>query len=221
MNMIQSLAKEPTKPKRKKHIERLERELAELKSNQSRDQTIQDLLRRNTTIEIELIRLKEVMDAPRASLSSYEPGTTAGQLLFPDKFSSSTITATVYDGNLRTGSDAIPSTHRASFSGDYGSHHDYNQQYIPLSNNCESLASTISYAIPMPSPISTPSSLGDHSAGNIQTSMPTSVLPFSRTSFRNVCTIYGKEAIKVRYIEVDYLGAIPEMLDQPDMRYAK
>ncbi|KAJ9412679.1 hypothetical protein QL093DRAFT_2026934, partial [Fusarium oxysporum] len=60
------------------HIERLERELAELKSNQSRDQTIQDLLRRNTAIKIELVRLKEVMDAPRASLSSYEPGTTAG-----------------------------------------------------------------------------------------------------------------------------------------------
>uniref|UniRef100_A0A0D2YHQ7 BZIP domain-containing protein n=1 Tax=Fusarium oxysporum (strain Fo5176) TaxID=660025 RepID=A0A0D2YHQ7_FUSOF len=51
----------------KEYIERLERELAELKSNQSRDQTIQDLLRRNTAIERELIRIKEIMGAPAAS----------------------------------------------------------------------------------------------------------------------------------------------------------
>ncbi|KAK2667142.1 hypothetical protein RAB80_017563 [Fusarium oxysporum f. sp. vasinfectum] len=136
--------------------------------------------------------------------------------LFPDKFSTTT---TVCNGNLSTGSDAIPSTHRAPFSGDYNSHHDYNQQYIPLSNNCESLASTISCAIPFN--ISTPSSPGDYSAGNIQTSMPTSVLPFSNTSSSNICTIYDKDVIKMEYIEVDYLGAIPQALHQPSMRYSK
>ncbi|KAK7571608.1 hypothetical protein V3481_018819 [Fusarium oxysporum f. sp. vasinfectum] len=200
----------------KEHIERLERELAELKSDQGLDQTIQDLLRRNTAIERELIRLKEIMGAPTASLSCHEPSPTARQLLFPDKFSTTT---TVCNGNLSTGSDAIPSTHRAPFSGDYNSHHDYNQQYIPLSNNCESLASTISCAIPFN--ISTPSSPGDYSAGNIQTSMPTSVLPFSNTSSSNICTIYDKDVIKMEYIEVDYLGAIPQALHQPSMRYSK
>ncbi|EXM15403.1 hypothetical protein FOTG_16243 [Fusarium oxysporum f. sp. vasinfectum 25433] len=247
MNLIQSLSTEPMKPKRKikrvstltpeqlarkrandreaqrvirirtkEHIERLERELAELKSDQGLDQTIQDLLRRNTAIERELIRLKEIMGAPTASLSCHEPSPTARQLLFPDKFSTTT---TVCNGNLSTGSDAIPSTHRAPFSGDYNSHHDYNQQYIPLSNNCESLASTISCAIPFN--ISTPSSPGDYSAGNIQTSMPTSVLPFSNTSSSNICTIYDKDVIKMEYIEVDYLGAIPQALHQPSMRYSK
>ncbi|EXL66712.1 hypothetical protein FOPG_17138 [Fusarium oxysporum f. sp. conglutinans race 2 54008] len=200
----------------KEHIERLERELAELKSNQGLDQTIQDLLRRNTAIERELILLKEIMGAPTASLSCHEPSPTARQLLFPDKFSTTT---TVCNGNLSTGSDAIPSTYRAPFSGDYNSHHDYNQQYIPLSNNCESLPSTISCAIPFN--ISTPSSPGDYSAGNIQTSMPTSVLPFSNTSSSNICTIYDKDVIKMEYIEVDYLGALPQALHQPSMRYSK
>ncbi|KAH7190482.1 hypothetical protein DER44DRAFT_851431 [Fusarium oxysporum] len=179
----------------KEHIERLERELAELKRNQSRDQTIQDLLRRNTAIERELIRLKEIMGAPTASLSSHGPGLTARQLLFPNKLS----TTTVSNGNLSTGSDAIPSPHRVTFLGDYNSHHEYNQQYIPLSNNCESLASIISCAIP--SNISDPSSPGDYGAGNIQTSRSTSVLPFSNTSSSNICTIYNKDVIKIEYIE--------------------
>jgi hypothetical protein len=161
------------------------------------------------------------MGAPAALLSCHESGPTARQLLFPDKFSTTATTkttTTVCNGNLSTGSAAIPSTHRAPFSGDY-SHHDYNQQYIPLSNNCESLASTISCAIP--SNISTSSTPGDYSAGNIQTRMPTSVLPFSNTSSSNICTIYDKDIIKVEYIEVGYLGAIPQAFHQPDMRYGK
>ncbi|EXM14542.1 hypothetical protein V3481_012092 [Fusarium oxysporum f. sp. vasinfectum] len=210
----------------KEYIERLERELAELKSNQSRDQTIQDLLRRNTAIERELIRLKEITGAPAASLSCHESDPTARQLLFPDELSTTapqptttTTTTTVCNGNVSTGSAAISSTHRAPFSGDYNSHHDYNQQYIPLSNNCESLASTISCAVP--SNISTSSTPGDYSVRNIQTSMTTSVLPFSNTSSSNICTIYDKDVIKVEYIEVGYLGAIPQPLHQTDMRYGK
>jgi hypothetical protein len=81
------------------------------------------------------------------------------------------------------------------------------------------LASTISCAIP--SNISDPSSPGDYGAGNIQTSMPTSVLPFSNTSSSNICTIYNKDDIKIEYIEVGYHGVIPQALRQPDMRYGK
>lgn len=43
----------------KEHIERLERELEELKSKQHRDPTIQELMRRNKALEDELIRLRE------------------------------------------------------------------------------------------------------------------------------------------------------------------
>ncbi|EXL39761.1 hypothetical protein FOCG_17646 [Fusarium oxysporum f. sp. radicis-lycopersici 26381] len=196
--MIRSLSTEPAKPKRKgtrrvsaltpaqlarkrandreaqrairartkEHIERLlERELAELKSNQGRDQAIQELLCRNKAIEKELIRRKEIMGAPMASLSSPSPGLTPRQLSFPDKLS----TSTVCNGNLSTSSDAIPSARGAPFPGDYSCLHDYSQPYTPLSNNCKSLANTISY--PIPSNISTPSSSGDYSAGYIPTSV--------------------------------------------------
>jgi hypothetical protein len=197
----------------KEHIERLERELAELKSNQGRDQTIQDLLRRNTAIERELVRLKEIMGAPTASLSSHERPLTARQLLVPDKHS----TSAVCNGNLSTGSDAILS--HALFSRDYNSLHDYNQQYIPLSNNCEPLASTISCIIP--SNISTPSLPGGYSADHIQTSMPNSVLPFHNTSSSSIYTIYNKDIVKIEYIEVGHDSVIPQTLYQSDMRYGE
>ncbi|KAH7175126.1 uncharacterized protein B0J16DRAFT_405193 [Fusarium flagelliforme] len=243
--MIQPLSKEPAKPRRKKtrrvstltpeqlarkrandreaqrairirtreHIERLERELAELKSNQGRGQTIQDLLRRNTAIERELIRLKEIMGAPMASLSSHEAPLTARQPLCPDKLS----TSAVCNGNLSTGNDAIPSP--APFSRDYNILYDYNQQYIPLSNNCGHLASTISCT--NPSNISTPSSTGDYSAGQIQVSMPNSALPFYNTSSSRICTLYNKDVVKIEYIEGDYHGAIPRTLHQSDMMYCE
>lgn len=43
----------------KEHIERLERELEELKSRHSRDETVQDLLKRNKALERELMALRE------------------------------------------------------------------------------------------------------------------------------------------------------------------
>ncbi|KAH7231023.1 hypothetical protein BKA59DRAFT_461325 [Fusarium tricinctum] len=185
----------------KEHIERLERELVELRSNQRRDQTIQDLLRRNTAIERELIRLKEIMGAATASLSSHETLLTAQQSLCPDKLS----TSAVCNGNLSTGNDAIPST--TPFSRDYNILYDYSQQYIPLSNNCGHLASTISCT--NPSNISTPSSTGGYSAGQIQVSVPNSALPFYNNSSSRICTLYNKDVVKIEYIEGDYYGAIP------------
>ncbi|KAI3573389.1 hypothetical protein IWW34DRAFT_855528 [Fusarium oxysporum f. sp. albedinis] len=190
----------------KAHIKRLERELAEFKSNQGRDQTIQELLRRNKAIEKELIRLKEIMGAPMASLSSPAPGLTPRQLLFPDMLS----TSTVCNGSLSTGSDAIPSPRGAPFPGDYSCLHDYGQQYIPF---------TISY--PIPSNISTVSSSGDDSAGYIPTSVPTPVLPSNNTSSPSICATYNTDVINMEYIEVGHHGAIPQALRQPDMKYGE
>ncbi|KAI1639053.1 hypothetical protein F4809DRAFT_187175 [Biscogniauxia mediterranea] len=45
----------------KEHIENLEREIDELRSRQNRDQTIQELLRRNKALEEEVHRLREGM----------------------------------------------------------------------------------------------------------------------------------------------------------------
>ncbi|KAH7471515.1 hypothetical protein FOMA001_g13536 [Fusarium oxysporum f. sp. matthiolae] len=178
----------------KAHIKRLERELAEFKSNQGRDQTIQELLRRNKAIEKELIRLKEIMRTPMASLSS--PCTS-----------------------LSTGSDAIPSPRGAPFPCDYSCLHDYGQQYIPLSNNCESLASTIS--CPIPSNISTALSSGDDSAGYIPTSVPTPVLPSNSTSSSSIYTTYNTDVMSMECIEVGHQGAMPQALRQPDMQYGE
>ncbi|KAG7404266.1 hypothetical protein Forpe1208_v015646 [Fusarium oxysporum f. sp. rapae] len=184
----------------KRHIERLERELGELKSNQGRDQTIQELLHRNETVEKELIRLKEIMGAPMASLSSPGPSLTLRRLSFPDKLS----TSTACNGNLSTGNDAILCPHGTPFTSDYSCLTDYSQQYIPLSDNCTSLASTISHPIPY-----------------IPTSVPTPVLPFNATSSSNICAIYNKDVIKMEYIEVGHHGTIPQALRQPDIKYGE
>ncbi|KAG7404470.1 hypothetical protein Forpe1208_v016009 [Fusarium oxysporum f. sp. rapae] len=199
----------------KRHIERLERELGELKSNQGRDQTIQELLRRNETVEKELIRLKELMGAPMASLSSPGPGLTLRRLSFPDKLS----TSTACNGNLSTGNDAILCPHGTPFTSDYSCLNDYSQQYIPLSDNCKSLASTISH--PIPSNMSAQSSSGEYSASYISTSVPTPVLPFNATSSSNICAIYNKDVIKMEYIEVGHHGTIPQALRQPDIKYGE
>ncbi|KKY39509.1 putative bzip transcription factor [Diaporthe ampelina] len=48
----------------KEHIERLERELEDLKGKHNRDDTVQDLIKRNKALETELKRLRESMGIP-------------------------------------------------------------------------------------------------------------------------------------------------------------
>ncbi|KAH7231395.1 uncharacterized protein BKA55DRAFT_199377 [Fusarium redolens] len=181
----------------KEHIERLERELAELKSKQSRDQTVQELLRRNKAVEKELMRLKEIMRVPMTSSLYSAPRLTPQQLSLPDEL----LTSTVYDDNLSTGSDAIPSSRRSPFPGDYNSLPDYSQQYVLLSHNCESLASTVSCTIP--SNVSSPSSSADYSASYIPISVPTSILPSNNTSSSSTSAICDKDVVKMEYDDVD------------------
>ncbi|CAM1501171.1 Fc.00g103330.m01.CDS01 [Cosmosporella sp. VM-42] len=167
----------------KEHIERLERELEDLKSKHSRDQTVQELLRRNKALEDELNRLKENMGV---------------------SMTSSPYSTPVYDDNLSTGSGAIPSPRTSPFpSGDYNSLPDYGQQYVPLPNNCESWANTV--PCPVPSNVSSPSSSAntdDYNAGYIPTSVPTSMLPSSNNSTTNVNAVAHKD-VKMEYEEVD------------------
>ncbi|EWY91842.1 hypothetical protein FOYG_08796 [Fusarium oxysporum NRRL 32931] len=167
----------------KEHIDRLERELEDLKSKQSRDQTVQELLRRNQALEEELMRLKENMGV---------------------SMTSSPYSAPVYDDNLSTGSGAIPSPRGSPFpSGDYSPIPDYGQQYVPLPNNCESWASTV--PCPVPSNVSSPSSSADdYSAGYIPTSVPTSLLPSNNTSSSSISVGHAhKDVIKMEYEDVD------------------
>ncbi|KAL5611305.1 hypothetical protein FOBRF1_007422 [Fusarium oxysporum] len=188
----------------KAHIERLERELAELKSKQSGDQTVKELLRRNKALEEELIRLKENMGAPITSSPYSVPVLTPPQLFLPDEL---LLTSTVYDNNLSTGSDAIPSPCGSPFPGDYNSLVDYNQQYVPLPNNCESWASTV--PCPIPSNTSSPSSsVNVYRAGYVPTSTPTLILPCNSTGSSSISVMGHKDVTKLGYGGVDHHGTI-------------
>lgn len=146
----------------KENIGRLERELDELKSKKSRDQTVQELLRRNKALEDELNRLKENMDISTASSQCSTP---------------------VDDDNLSTGSGAIPSPRAPPFpSGDYiPPLPDYSQQYVPLNTKCESWANTVPCTIfSNISSSSSSANTDDHNAGYILTSVPTHMLPSNK-----------------------------------------
>ncbi|UKZ50441.1 hypothetical protein TrVGV298_004704 [Trichoderma virens] len=94
----------------KEHIERLERELAELKGVQSRDRKVQELLRRNKFLEQEIARLREHMGYT-ATDSSYSSNSA------------------VYDDNLSSGSGAVPSPRVSPLpSSDFNQITDYAQQ---------------------------------------------------------------------------------------------
>lgn len=68
----------------KDHIERLEAELDELRSVHSRDQTVQELLRRNKMLEEELKALRDTMGIPSsASFHNSSPYSTPGALASP------------------------------------------------------------------------------------------------------------------------------------------
>ncbi|KIL95794.1 hypothetical protein FAVG1_00532 [Fusarium avenaceum] len=192
----------------KEHIDRLERELEDLKSKQSRDQTVQELLRRNQALEEELMRLKENMGVSMTSSPYSAPGTALSVTIPVSTTSpphhSILTTPSVYDDNLSTGSGAIPSPRGSPYpSGDYSPLPDYGQQYV-LPNNCESWASTVS--CPVPSNVSSPSSSADdYNAGYIPTSVPTSMLPSNNTSSSSISAVghAHKDVIKMEYEDVD------------------
>ncbi|KAM5361153.1 hypothetical protein ACJZ2D_013298 [Fusarium nematophilum] len=197
----------------KEHIERLERELEELKSKHSRDQTVQELLRRNKALEDELMRLRETMGVSMTSSPYSTPGMMIDSLLCRRGLADQSV----YDDNLSTGSGAIPSPRGSPFpSGGYDSLPDYGQQYVPLPNNCESWASTV--PCPVPSNVSSPSSSADdYSAGYIPTSVPASMLPSSNTSSSSINAAVGghKDVIKMEYDDVDHHGSVLGSLKPP------
>ncbi|KAH7121940.1 bZIP transcription factor [Dactylonectria estremocensis] len=219
----------------KEHIDRLERELEDLKSKQSRDQTVQELLRRNKALEDELSRLKENMGVSMTSSPYSTPGMCTStsptrartRCRKPRRDFEPCVGATlalrrlltrapktVYDDSLSTGSGAIPSPRASPFpSGDYGSLPDYSQQYVPLPNNCESWANTV----PVPSNVSSPSSSAntdDYGAGYIPTSVPTSMLPSNNTSSSSISVVGGHKDIKMEYEDVDHHDAAFRLANQ-------
>lgn len=75
----------------KEHIENLEREIEELRSQQSRDQTIQALLRRNKALEDELHQLRKSAGIHVADASErYQPALHTSSPTRPHSFGQST-----------------------------------------------------------------------------------------------------------------------------------
>ncbi|KAI3572655.1 hypothetical protein IWW34DRAFT_636844, partial [Fusarium oxysporum f. sp. albedinis] len=208
------VAQRAIRARTKEHIERLEHELAELKSKQDYNQTIQELLCRNKAIEKELIQLEEIRGALMAPVSFSVLGLTPQQLSFPDKL----LTSTACNGNLITGSDAIPSPCGSTspidydYLSDYDCLSDYSQQYTPLSNDSESLASTV--CCPIPSNILTPASSADYSAGYIPINVPTSALPSNNTNYPSIDALYDKNAVKVEADGLGHYGTTPQELGE-------
>ncbi|POR34011.1 Uncharacterized protein TPAR_05790 [Tolypocladium paradoxum] len=187
----------------KEHIDRLERELDELRSSQSRDRTVRELLRRNKALEDELRRLKETMGVSVSMTSSpySAPAGTdctaaahAHALVLCQSPQRLTPCPSVYDDNLSaTGSGAMPSPQMSPLpaSADYAPLPDYahhqqpqqQQQYVPLPNNCETWASALpGNALPssVPSPSSSSVNTTDEygtPAAYIPTSMPAGMMP--------------------------------------------
>lgn len=139
----------------KEHIDRLERELEDLRSTHSRDRTVQDLLRRNKALEDELHRLKESMGV--------------------------SITSSPYSAPAAYNEDncgAIPSPRMSplpSGGADYIS--DYSQatqQYVPMPN-CEAWAAALPSSVPSPSSSVNTDEYGP-TAAYIPTSVPSSMM---------------------------------------------
>ncbi|ROW08186.1 hypothetical protein VPNG_06896 [Cytospora leucostoma] len=121
----------------KEHIERLECELEELKSKQNRDETVQDLLKRNKALESELKRLRKSMGLPHT-----------------DPYPSS-----VYENEL----PSISSSHVPSLSSSYGHSvrtpsDGYGYSHIPTPEPSEPWSTSI--PVTVPSTVSSPSSSG-------------------------------------------------------------
>jgi hypothetical protein len=184
----------------KEHIERLERELEELKSNQSRDKTVQELLRRNKVLEEELFRIKETVGVSMTS----SPYQSAGKTWETDSLCQLAIadTLSVYDDNLSSGSGAVHSPRSSPFP-----QTDYNhlpaeyspQSYVPMPN-CEPWSSQV-VSSTVSSPTSSSANPDDYNAAYIPTSVPASMLPSNNSSSSNI-TLSSTKSVKAEFEDV-------------------
>ncbi|WDK20769.1 bZIP transcription factor [Colletotrichum graminicola] len=162
----------------KEHIERLERELEELKSERGRDQsqTVQELLRKNKALEEELFKLRESMGVPNGQ--SYPNSGMAASSVASSSAWLPLVradSAPVYDDNLSSISGAVPSPRSSPFpsNGDYNVMQELGPSYVPMPDASESWGPGIPVSVP--STVSSPSSSAntdEYGTGYIPTSVP-------------------------------------------------
>ncbi|KAI1416116.1 hypothetical protein F5Y13DRAFT_127854 [Hypoxylon sp. FL1857] len=129
----------------KEHIENLEKEIEELRSQRNRDQTIQTLLRRNKALEEELRRLRESMGMRAADVSEqYQSVFHSSSPPRPHSFSQSAPSYPVIQnigyGNIPDATEpwsagiscSLPSTAASSPTSSVGTD-EFGGNYIPTS----------------------------------------------------------------------------------------
>ncbi|KAL7784874.1 hypothetical protein V8C37DRAFT_420392 [Trichoderma ceciliae] len=180
----------------KDHIDRLERELAELKGVQSRDRKVQELLRRNKALEEEVVRLQDhiCLTAPGSSYSSNSAGTpctitnTARDLYFGPL----TPGPSVYDGNISSGSGAVSSPKVSPLPpSNFNQIANYTQQPY---GHITSAAGEAWPATVAPNPVlgnipssSSPAHGEEYNAAYIPTSMPPSMIAATMREAKQDC----------------------------------
>ncbi|KAH8839480.1 hypothetical protein MCOR27_001034 [Pyricularia oryzae] len=148
----------------KEHIERLEREVEELKSKQNRDETLQELIRKNKYLEKEIARLRETYGIPTPPTSHpYAPS--------------------IYDDS------AVSSRTSSSFgqhSPDYHQIGEYGASYMTTPEPSEPWTSVLPC-----SNVSSPASSGSaEEYGYIPTSVPAGIEGLPPTSRVGACMKY-------------------------------
>ncbi|KAI8625768.1 hypothetical protein F5Y19DRAFT_479338 [Xylariaceae sp. FL1651] len=128
----------------KEHIENLEREIDELRSQQSRDQTVQDLLQRNKALEDEVRRLRESLGIRTTGSSIPYTSSYHSSSSQPSSFGHSTPEYTMVSdmspySNVSVPTDVWPSTvpcsvpSTVSSPSSSGAPEDYGNNYYPTS----------------------------------------------------------------------------------------
>ena len=167
----------------KEHIENLEREIEELRSSQSRDETVRNLLRRNKALEDELQRMRESMGITSGGPRSMYHQSGKPACFPPLHHPPTACRARADDGRPPAyhspGSRASP---LAQGSSEYPGMHDI-PSYDHMTSSGEPWSSTVSCAVP--STVSSPSSSGatdDLGSAYYPTSAPASLLDRSGLS---------------------------------------
>jgi len=164
----------------KEHIDRLERELEEHRNRYSRDDMVQDLMRRNKILEDELAALRDSLglrsgrSVPQTRKWSFAATHTYCRNLIAD-FSEA------YENSLSPSGPGMSGRTSSSYgqnSAEYTAVNGFGTPYVPAPDPRESWASVLPCSVP--SVVSSPaSSLGtaeDYMAGYIPTSVPSSMV---------------------------------------------
>ncbi|KAK3383930.1 hypothetical protein B0T24DRAFT_69250 [Lasiosphaeria ovina] len=190
----------------KEHIERLERELEELKGRQSRDETVRDLIKRNKALERELMALRERLGIQGRPYPA--PGMFMGNMCEP-QLQGLTVSGPGYEvDGLPAAAGSGVSSRASSFgqaSAEYNTALAFRASYLPTPEPCDSWSSVVPVSsVSVPSVVSSPcSSTGhpdDYVPGYIPTSVPSTMM---ENNVINSSTISCLDGSKLQYEELD------------------